>query len=79
MARRSNKLVDISKQMQIEWGKIASPKSRNASSGRNALPTESARPNSVTMVQRLPWDFRKSFPLPTDAAIEAGRTGRIRS
>jgi hypothetical protein len=34
-----------------------------------------ARPHETELVQRLPWDFRKTFPHPTEEAIEAGAIG----
>jgi hypothetical protein len=57
-------------QLQIDWsGKPASP-TRKARTERTAAPPPSVPANGLTL--KLKWDFRTSFPEPTELAIEAG-------
>jgi hypothetical protein len=57
-------------QLQINWsGGPASP-TRKAGTERTATPPPSVSAKGLTL--KLKWDFRTSFPEPTEQAIEAG-------
>jgi hypothetical protein len=57
-------------QLQINWsGEPASP-TRKARTEGPAIPPPSVPANGLTL--RLKWDFRTTFPEPTEQAIEAG-------
>ena len=66
--------VDDPNQLRINWsgGEPASPsanvKTNAATSAAGPTETRDVAP----LVQRLPWDFKTSFPQPTDAAIDNG-------
>jgi hypothetical protein len=73
MGRRGSGVDDPS-QLQIDWssGESASAPAniKTAASVPNAEPAGTR--DVAPLVQRLPWDFKTSFPQPTDAAIDKG-------
>jgi hypothetical protein len=73
MGRRGSDADDPS-QLRIDWssGNSASPPAniKTAVSAPSAEPTETR--DVAPLVQRLPWDFKTSFPQPPDDAIDNG-------
>ncbi len=52
-------------QLQIEWSNASKPATVRVTS---PLPA----PDAAPLVQRLKWDFKTTFPQPTDEALDAG-------
>jgi hypothetical protein len=57
-------------QLQIEWSGGAASPPPSARTERTATPPPSVPANGLTL--KLNWDFRTTFPEPTEQAIEAG-------
>jgi hypothetical protein len=57
-------------QLQINWSSGPASPSPQAGTEGSATPPPSVPPNGLIL--KLKWDFRKSFPEPTEQAIEAG-------
>jgi hypothetical protein len=66
MGRRGSG-VDDPNQLRIDW---SSGETVNSTAASAVGPAETR--DVAPLVQRLPWDFRTSFPQPTDAAIDNG-------
>jgi uncharacterized protein YukE len=67
---RSGRGID-SQQFQIDWnGGPASPPKPQPRTERPAIPPPSVPANGLTL--KLKWDFRTSFPEPTEQALDAG-------
>jgi hypothetical protein len=64
--RRPGGSGDVSGQLGIDWGTPA--KQPGSSPPVSSDPAEESPP----LVQRLPWDFKTTFPQPTNEAIDAG-------
>src|SRR5258707_143793 len=72
MARRG--AGDDPNQLRIDWSSVATATGpvaiKPARSGSSVSTTK--RHDVAPLVQRLPWDFRTTFPQPTDDAIDNG-------
>jgi hypothetical protein len=66
MARKRKETSDDPHQLRIDWT------GAGIAAATPALPIPSARPAVEPLVQRLPWDFKTSFPQPCDEAIDNG-------
>jgi|SRR5665213_411352 len=71
MARRSKGTAgDDAHQLQIDWS--PEPMATMPAATAAGMPSSTAIATSEPLVQRLPWDFKTSFPLPSDEAIDNG-------
>ena len=68
--RRPGGRGDVPGQLQIDW---TAPAGATDKTPAAALPaSRPAGPSPAPLIQRLPWDFKETFPQPTPEALEAG-------
>jgi len=79
--RRNNSAAGDPHQLKIDWTNPGTVTTTLVASEPATVAAEpepppsrpaTAKPSKPALVQRLPWDFRKTFPRPTDEAIKAG-------